>query len=109
MGKFCKVFGDHQLDELAVDDIMDFLNQLTDGCKPLTKRIRYAHLSAFFPTMPGIIRARPMQTALQYGAPKARALKTWSSAENPPAKAISGTHNPLLARRSHNSYAMECK
>ncbi len=48
MGKFCEVFGDHQLDELAVDDIMDFLNQLTDGCKPQTKRIRYAHLSAFF-------------------------------------------------------------
>jgi integrase len=48
MGKFCKVYGDHQLGELAVDDIMDFLNQLTDGCKPQTKRIRYAHLSAFF-------------------------------------------------------------
>ena len=48
MGKFCEEFGDHQLDELAVDDIMDFLNQLTDGCKPQTKRIRYAHLSAFF-------------------------------------------------------------
>ena len=48
MGKFCEVFGDHQLGELTVDDIMDFLNQLTDGCKPQTKRIRYAHLSAFF-------------------------------------------------------------
>ncbi len=48
MGKFCEVFGDYQLDELTVDDIMDFLNQLTDGCKPQTKRIRYAHLSAFF-------------------------------------------------------------
>jgi len=31
MDKFCEVFGDHQLDELTVDDIMDFLNQLTDG------------------------------------------------------------------------------
>ncbi len=48
MGKFCEVFVDHQLDELTVDDIMDFLNQLTDGCKPQTKRIRYAHLSTFF-------------------------------------------------------------
>jgi len=48
MGKFCEVFGDHQLSELAVGDIMDFLNQVTDGCKPQTKRIRYAHLSAFF-------------------------------------------------------------
>jgi len=48
MGKFCEVFGDHQLGELNADDVMDFLNQVTDGCKPQTKRIRYAHLSAFF-------------------------------------------------------------
>jgi len=48
MGKFCAVFGDHQLSELTVDNVMDFLNQVTDGCKPQTKRIRYAHLSAFF-------------------------------------------------------------
>ena len=48
MDKFCEVFGDHQLDELTVDDIMDFINQLTDGCKPQTKRIRYSHFSTFF-------------------------------------------------------------
>jgi len=48
MGKFCAVFGDHQLDELTSDDVMDFLNQVTGGCKPQTKRIRHAHLSAFF-------------------------------------------------------------
>jgi integrase len=48
MGKFCEVFGDLQLDDLTADDVMDFLNQVTDGCKPKTKRIRYAHLSAFF-------------------------------------------------------------
>lgn len=48
IGKFCEVLGDHQLDEITVDDIMDFLNQLTDGCKPQTKRIRFAHLSSFF-------------------------------------------------------------
>jgi integrase len=48
MGKFCAVFGDHQLGELTADDVMDFLNEVTDGCKPQTKRIRYAHLSAFF-------------------------------------------------------------
>ena len=48
MGKFCAVFGDHHLDDLTADDVMDFLNQVTDGFKPQTKRIRYAHLSAFF-------------------------------------------------------------
>jgi hypothetical protein len=45
MGKFCEEFGDHQLGELTVDDVMDFLNQVTDGCKAQTKRIRYPILS----------------------------------------------------------------
>ncbi len=48
MGKLCEVFGDQQLNELTVDTILDFLNQLTDGCKPQTKHIRYGHLAAFF-------------------------------------------------------------
>ena len=48
MAKFCDVFSNHRLDELTVDSILDFLNQLTDGCKPQTKRVRYAHLAAFF-------------------------------------------------------------
>ena len=48
MGKFCEAYGDQQLSELTVDTILDFLNQLTDGCKPQTKCIRYGHLSAFF-------------------------------------------------------------
>ena len=48
MAKFCDAFSNHQLDELTIDHILDFLNQLTDGCKPQTKRVRYAHLAAFF-------------------------------------------------------------
>ena len=40
MGKSCAVFGDHHLDDLNADDVMDFLNRVTDGCKPQTKRIR---------------------------------------------------------------------
>jgi integrase len=48
MGKFCAVFGGHQLSELTTGNVMDFLNQVTDGCKPQTKRIRFAHLAAFF-------------------------------------------------------------
>ncbi|UCE50998.1 MAG: site-specific integrase [Desulfobacterales bacterium] len=48
MGKLCEVFGDQQLSELTFDTILDFLNQLTDGCKAQTKRIRYGHLTAFF-------------------------------------------------------------
>ncbi len=48
MGKFCEAYADKQLSELTVDTILDFLNRLTDGCKPQTKCIRYGHLSAFF-------------------------------------------------------------
>jgi integrase/recombinase XerD len=48
MGKFGEAYGDHQLSELTVDTILDFLNHLTEGCKPQTKRIRYGHLAAFF-------------------------------------------------------------
>jgi integrase len=48
MSKFCDAFSDQQLNEVTVDHILDFLNQLTDGCKPQTKRVRYAHLAAFF-------------------------------------------------------------
>jgi integrase len=48
MGKFCEAYGDQQLSTLTVDTILNFLNQLTDGCKPQTKRIRYGHLATFF-------------------------------------------------------------
>ena len=46
--KFCQEFEDYKLNEISVDHILDFLNQLTEGCKAQTKRIRFAHLSAFF-------------------------------------------------------------
>ena len=38
-----------------------------------------SHWPMFLPTMPGIMIARPMQTALTYGAPMASTLKMWSS------------------------------
>ena len=55
------------------------------------------------PTKPGIIRARPMQTALKYGAPMASTLKMWSSVEKPPAMARSGVHSPRVASRLAHS------
>jgi len=48
MKKFGEAYGDQQLGELTVDTILDFLNRLTEGCKPQTKRIRYGHLAVFF-------------------------------------------------------------
>ena len=48
MDKFCEEFSNYQLSELTVDTILDFLDQFTNGWKPQTKRVRYAHLAAFF-------------------------------------------------------------
>ncbi len=36
------------MNELSTDDILSFLNRITVGKKSSTKRVRYAHLSAFF-------------------------------------------------------------
>ena len=48
VGKLCEKFGDQQFSELSVENVLGFLNQHTIRSKPQTKRIRYAHLSAFF-------------------------------------------------------------
>ena len=41
-------FGGHDLKELLPDEILTFLNLITNGRKPQTKRVRFAHLTAFF-------------------------------------------------------------
>jgi len=46
--KFGQEFGGKELDELASDEVLCFLNQVTEGRKPQTRRTRYSHLSAFF-------------------------------------------------------------
>ena len=48
MGKLCEAYEDQPHGKLTVETILDFLNQLTAGCKPQTKCIRYGHLAAFF-------------------------------------------------------------
>ena len=46
--KFCNENIDKDLNDLNSDHVLDFLNNITDGNKPLTKRTRYAKLYAFF-------------------------------------------------------------
>jgi integrase len=48
INRFCQSFGELELRSLSVDHILDFLNQLTQGRKPQTKRVRFNSLSAFF-------------------------------------------------------------
>ena len=48
IGKFCEEYGDTDLFDLSVDNILSFLNQISEGRKPQTKRVRFSHLIAFF-------------------------------------------------------------
>jgi integrase len=45
---FSQQFGDTAINQVTPDDILSFLNRFTEGNKPLTKRVRYSHLSSFF-------------------------------------------------------------
>ena len=46
--RLCRQFGEYDLNDLSVDNILDFMNQLTEGRKPQTKRARFTSLMAFF-------------------------------------------------------------
>jgi integrase/recombinase XerD len=45
---FSAEFANRKIRELSSEDILSFLNRVTEGKKPQTKRTRYAHLTAFF-------------------------------------------------------------
>jgi len=46
--KFGLIFGDKDLEEIYSEDILTFLDKITDGRKQQTRRTRYSHLAAFF-------------------------------------------------------------
>lgn len=46
--KVCQKFGDGDIDQVTPDEVLAFLNRLTEGNKPYTKRVRYSHLLSFF-------------------------------------------------------------
>jgi len=48
LASFLSEFTGRQLGEITNEEILSFLNRVTEGRKPQTRRIRYAHLSAFF-------------------------------------------------------------
>ncbi|GAB6906480.1 Integrase family protein (fragment) [Desulfosarcina cetonica] len=45
---FYRDFGDRVIGKVTPDEILSFLNRLTDGNKPYTKRVRFSQLSCFF-------------------------------------------------------------
>lgn len=48
LDKFCDEFGHEELEDITADRALSFLNRVTEGTKPLTKKSRYTHLLAFF-------------------------------------------------------------
>lgn len=48
LSNFNVEFGDTNIEGITTDEVMSFLNRITEGTKQQTKRTRYAHLSAFF-------------------------------------------------------------
>lgn len=45
---FCRKQGNRELEELTVDLVQAFLESITNGRKPQTRKIRFAHLASFF-------------------------------------------------------------
>jgi len=45
---FCRDHGNRELEELTVDLVQTFLESITNGRKPQTRKIRFAHLTSFF-------------------------------------------------------------
>ena len=48
INKFCNDFDGEDLSEISSEKILQFLNAITNGFKPQTKRVRFTHLSSFF-------------------------------------------------------------
>ncbi len=48
LSRFSKDFGERSIESITTDEILEFLNEISEGKKQQTKRIKYAHLSAFF-------------------------------------------------------------
>ena len=48
LSNFNLEFGEKNVEEITSDEILSFLNRITEGTKQQTKRTRYAHLSALF-------------------------------------------------------------
>lgn len=46
--KFCEEFGAENLERIATERVLSFLNRFTEGKKQQTKKTRYSHLLAFF-------------------------------------------------------------
>ena len=82
--KFGLIFGDKDLEEISSEDILPFLDTITDGTKQQTRRTRYSHLAAFFNFIINNIDERiqnPCSNQLLKKLYKANAPVQWDSFE----------------------------
>jgi len=56
--RFIQEFGDGPVEQVTPEQILTFLNRLTEGNKPYTKRIRYSQISSFFELSPSYLLSR---------------------------------------------------
>lgn len=59
LGQLDEEFENVDLEDVTVDKILPFINRITEGKKPTTKRTRYSHLLAFFNFIKG--RGHPLR------------------------------------------------
>jgi integrase/recombinase XerD len=48
LSNFVRVFDTRNINDITSEEILSFLNHMTEGAKQQTKKTRYSHLSAFF-------------------------------------------------------------
>ena len=48
ISKICQAFGQRNIDAITTDEVLSFMNRLTNGRKQQIKKTRFSHLSSFF-------------------------------------------------------------
>jgi integrase len=78
--RFCHENGEKDLQELTFDEVLDFLNSITEGKKPQTRKTRFSHLTSFFNfTKNNIDQSfqNPCDSPIMKKMFKAKALAAW--------------------------------
>jgi len=82
--KFSAQFAERDCHDLSTDEILSFLNTLTEHTKQQTKRTRYAHLSSFFNFIRHTIDhtfTNPCDTPMMRKLFRARTITPWNLIE----------------------------
>jgi integrase/recombinase XerD len=84
MARFCQENGDKDLKGLTSDEVLDFLNVITEGKKPQTRKTRFSHLTSFFNFIKNNVDQNlqnPCDSPIIKKMFRARALAAWDILE----------------------------